>query len=51
MKPLTFEITIAESTVKEASEVNARIGFTIYSPAMKTLNQGSLLSSTKERSC
>jgi hypothetical protein len=51
MKPITFEITIASETVTEASELNARIGFTIYSPAMETLNQGSLLSSTKERSC
>jgi len=51
MKPIAFEITIGEAAVKEASERNARIGFTIYSPAIETLGQGSLLSSTKERSC
>jgi hypothetical protein len=51
MKPITFEIAIREAAVKEASELNARIGFTIYSPAMKTVTAESLLSSTKERSC
>ena len=32
LKPNTFEITLDERTVKAASEVNARINFTIYSP-------------------
>lgn len=35
MKPLSFEITLAEQTIRAASELNARIGFTIYSPAME----------------
>jgi len=32
LKPTTFEITLAERTIRAASEVNARINFTIYSP-------------------
>jgi hypothetical protein len=32
LKPNTFEVTLDERTVKAASEVNARINFTIYSP-------------------
>jgi hypothetical protein len=37
MKPITFEITLDEGTVRAASAVNARINFTIYSPAMKNI--------------
>jgi hypothetical protein len=35
MRPFTFEITIAEGTVREASQVNARIGVTVYAPEQK----------------
>jgi len=35
LKPLTFEMTLHEETVRAAAEVNARIGFTLYSPAME----------------
>jgi hypothetical protein len=56
LEPIAFEITLDEKTVRAASEVNARINVTIYSPAMRTINASealpdSLLSSTKERSC
>ena len=51
MKPNTFEITVGEDAVRQAADLNARIGITIYSPAIETVHQGSLLSSTKERSC
>jgi len=51
MKPITFEITVGEEGVRQAADVNALIGTTIYSPAMKGAGQGSLLSSPKERSC
>ena len=30
MKPTTYEITLAEKTVRAASEVNARINVTMY---------------------
>jgi len=51
MKPITFEITVGEEAVRQAADLDARIGVTIYSPAMKAASQESLLSSTKERSC
>jgi hypothetical protein len=38
LKPITFEITLDERTVRAAYEVNARINFTIYSPSMKNIN-------------
>jgi len=34
MEPMTFEMTVSEKAVRAAAGVNARIGFTLYSPAM-----------------
>ncbi len=57
LKPLTFELTLLEETVRAASEVNARIGLRFIrrrwmrnAPPNRNLRQA-LLSSTKERSC
>ncbi len=43
MKPNTFELTVGEDAVRQAADLNARIGMTIYSPAIETVGQGSLL--------
>jgi hypothetical protein len=56
LKPTTFEVTLADRTIKAASEVKARINVTIYSPATEIIDASkpavrSLLLSTKERSC
>jgi hypothetical protein len=37
LKPITFEITLSEETIRAASEVSARINFTIYSAAMPNI--------------
>jgi hypothetical protein len=43
MTPSTFEITVGEVAVRQAADLNARIGITIYSPAIETVRHGSLL--------
>lgn len=40
MKPNTFEIAVDEEAVRQAADINARIGITIYSPAMKDSRSG-----------
>jgi hypothetical protein len=38
MKPTTYKIMLSEKTVRAASEVNARIKITMYSPATETIH-------------